>query len=229
MAFRLLCSALLLSAACLSPAMASVMTARSTGVITGVFRNDHEWFGAGLAVGASYSMTTSFDYSGLSFQDRSPAGFYHQVAGNTPWTATITMNGVTRTLAKTGYASAFIGNSTSRNAGGLDEIYASLSSWDGESSINMMHRVASNTDPFIGPVADLGIEQSMTVKPEDLSAGYTWSNFTWYDSSQQATNIWTKVYTFSVNVDEDASVPEPGSLLLFGIGAVGALALRRRK
>jgi hypothetical protein len=77
-------------------------------------------------------------------------------------------------------------------------------------------------------VASVGTTYAITDGLSDSLAGYLFSNtlLTAGDSGWESSSLFTG--TVTLDSSHDLSVPEPSTLLLFGIGAIGVLATRRR-
>lgn len=226
MAFKYLAAALLFSATLLSPAQATIVTTTSTGVISSG-QDDLSLFGAagGDLTGLRFQMRISVDID-TNRRDTNPGSAYDDSFGSAPIAFSATIGNVTYTNTFNGWNDQYVSNGLSQQNGNypFDEIYGygNGGNDDPTVSFNATHYIRSNSAALEG--LTMNLLDDLTYHFATGDTGY--ARFTY--SNSLGTTTFSATPDF-ISLNDGASVPEPATLGIFGLGLAGLAASRRKR
>lgn len=215
------------------PASATVFSYSSSSVID----NGNGYDGLGLfgsagasLVGATYTLTTTFDTDGNSYTVDN--GYNENWStGAAPFHFSLKVNGITYSGASFGITASegIIANTLSATNTNFD--WAITNDYSYDTSGNFLwitQQIQSYTDPFVGQSRNFGESRSYSSIADATSSDY----FS-FSNSHGITFLNTSGHTALIQInggpDQSANVPEPESIVLFGIGMLGFAASRRKR
>lgn len=219
--------ATVLSVAAVPPAIADMVTFKSTGVIDNSAEYSFNEDGIGLfgpaggsLLGAKFTLTTSFDTD----KNRSNGVYewYASSSGSAPLDIVITINGRTHSyhVRTDAYLNATVYGALSAIGRGSDDLRFYGGGIDSAGwYVGAAHNAMSYSIPFMGPTANFGTKAYLDAKMAD----YKSSGF----SVRGADGIYTRFQSFNLASMEinpsPVDVPEPSTLALLAAAALSFL------